>query len=284
MVGLISAETMYNPGMGNDTKELFPYTPRVTYEKHPLVEVVCQLRFPAILKIESGPPADFQEHLRDSFPLFERTIPFPFPANLPAEIATLMRQQVSPSNTFSSENRSAAVQLGPDAVSLTTKAYPGWDEFRAMMRRVITALNEVYRPSFFTRIGLRYTDSIERGRLGLEGKKWSDLLNREILGELSLPLFEDNVEGAQRALRLKFPDGGGSILMQHGLQRIPPATEDAYVIDLDFYTDQRTEVDRAADILDRFNSRAGRAFRWCITDELHRALRPVEHQGTQSGS
>lgn len=48
----------------------FPETPRVIYAKNPLFEVICQLRFPAILKIDSEIPAGFQEKLRASFPLF----------------------------------------------------------------------------------------------------------------------------------------------------------------------------------------------------------------------
>ncbi len=42
----------------------FSESPRVVYGKNPLEVVICQLRFPAILKISSESPVDFQEALR----------------------------------------------------------------------------------------------------------------------------------------------------------------------------------------------------------------------------
>lgn len=45
---------------------LFPPTQRVIYHKNPLVEVVCQLRFPTILKIDAEIPVAFQEAVRST--------------------------------------------------------------------------------------------------------------------------------------------------------------------------------------------------------------------------
>jgi hypothetical protein len=42
----------------------FPESERIIYAKNPLESVICQLRFPAILKISSEPPVEFQETLR----------------------------------------------------------------------------------------------------------------------------------------------------------------------------------------------------------------------------
>jgi len=36
--------------------------------------VVCQLRFPRILKINEKQPADFQERIRDKYPLYQVTV------------------------------------------------------------------------------------------------------------------------------------------------------------------------------------------------------------------
>ena len=68
--------------MPTSSNELFPSSPREIYEKAPLIQVVCQLRFPPVLRIESQIPADFQERIRARFPLFERNSP-PLAAPLP---------------------------------------------------------------------------------------------------------------------------------------------------------------------------------------------------------
>src|SRR5579863_5852318 len=47
-----------------------PIEPRIIYDKNPLEFVICQLRFPSILKIETELPSAFQEVIRETFPLF----------------------------------------------------------------------------------------------------------------------------------------------------------------------------------------------------------------------
>jgi len=68
--------------------DLFPPSPRVIYQHAPLTQVICQLRFPLLLRIESEPPADFQERIRHLFPLLER-IQQQIP-ELPPEIAQII--------------------------------------------------------------------------------------------------------------------------------------------------------------------------------------------------
>ena len=47
---------------------LFSDNTRHSYANSPLIEVICQLRFPTILSIGSTVPAQFQEAVRDEFP------------------------------------------------------------------------------------------------------------------------------------------------------------------------------------------------------------------------
>ena len=41
---------------------------RQIYRRRQLLEVICQLRFPDILKIESTAPAEFQDQIRAEYP------------------------------------------------------------------------------------------------------------------------------------------------------------------------------------------------------------------------
>jgi uncharacterized protein (TIGR04255 family) len=258
------------------TDAFFPSSPRVIYHNCPLVEVICQLRFPPVLRIETAPPAELQERVRSVFPLFESARAGELPP-LPPPIAQLMGQKgIATAYSFLTEDRSMTLSLSRESIALSTGTYSRWEDFRQRLQEPLRSFIEIYRPAYFSRIGLRYQDAIQRGRLGLTGSKWSQLLRPEILGELALPQFEDNLQEARRVIRVKFADGSGSILLQHGLGQAAGATEPCYVIDFDFSIDAKTEVSNAEMVLDRFNNRAGRAFRWCITDTLHRALGPRE--------
>jgi uncharacterized protein (TIGR04255 family) len=258
------------------TGDLFPPAPRVLYRKAPLFEVTCQARFPPILQIDR-PPAEFQEHIRQQFPLLERPAnPFVLP-QLPPEAAQMLGAAIGQTGwSFLTEDRSSAITLAPDFVALTVSKYERWERFREQYRLALVALRQVYRPSFFSRIGLRYRDLIQREDLGLERVAWSRLLRPEILGELVIKEFEESVEDAKRVLRLRMPGGMGTVVLQHGFGTAQVGGKTGYLIDLDFAATNRIEVEDAESITNDLHRSVRRAFRWCITDELHSALEPIE--------
>lgn len=51
----------------------FPEYPRYRYEKHTLQNVICQLRFPTILRIGTEQPSDFQDSIRDRLPSIRKS-------------------------------------------------------------------------------------------------------------------------------------------------------------------------------------------------------------------
>lgn len=110
--------------------EFFPESPRVIYGHSPLAEVICQVRFPTVLRIESEVPADFQDRVRKTFPYFERQ-PVPGFNQMPPEVARLIGAQVQTQYVFRSEDGSYNISLAPDALSVTTTAYKRWEAFRS---------------------------------------------------------------------------------------------------------------------------------------------------------
>src|SRR5579883_3208137 len=103
--------------MPEATDELFPLSPRVIYANAPLVQVIAQVRFPPILKIEGQPPAEFQDRIRRIFPLLEKhanplALQLSQFGQLPLEIIQALGQQVSGiAYVFLTENRATNVNL-----------------------------------------------------------------------------------------------------------------------------------------------------------------------------
>lgn len=264
--------------------DLFPASPRVIYRKAPLTGVICQLRFPPILRIESAPPADFQDRIRDNFPLLERR-PQAISAapGLPPEILQflLAPAAVGSNYVFQTEDQQYTLTLAPDSLAFSTKRYERWEGFRNLLAPPLNALIEIYKPAFFSRIGLRYQNSIQRQTLGLVEHRWSELLIPEILGALALDQFEANILEVKKSVRANLPEGGGAVFVQHGFGGAQGRDRDIYLLDFDF-SREKTEVHDALSVLDDFHTRAGRAFRWCITPLLHDRLEP-EQLDQQSG-
>ena len=258
----------------NEDLRLFPSADRVFYEKAPLAEVVVQLKFPPILAIQVDPPAAFQELVRGAFPLLEEASSLA-QMPIPVELRQLIVAQ-SGGTTFQflTEDRKNIITLAKDSLTYSTTKYSMWEDFKKQCFVALDALEEIYRPSFYNRIGLRYIDAIDRAAVNKGGVSWSKLLKPHILGELACPNVESNIELAARQIRVGLPSGQGSLLLQHGFSGQIGENNRKYIIDFDFFRETKTEIDNAENILESFHSLAGSAFRWCISDELHNALGP----------
>jgi len=257
----------------------FPASPRVIYEKTPLREVICQLRFPPILRVEAQTPADFQDRIRERFPLLERNQPMTagILAQLPNELRNALPAQISSTSyIFRADDGFSHLTLNPDSLALTVTNYTRWEDFREQLFPALDALIEIYKPAHFSRVGLRYLNVILRDSLGLGGLPWGDILIPEIVGELRLPQWEAGVEDARHVIRSKIANSSDAVLFQHGLAQVEGETETGYALDFDFYTDIRTDVGDAHATVDRLNGYTGPAFRWCIKPVVHAAMGPRE--------
>lgn len=254
-----------------------PEFERVIYKRNPLVEVVCQLRFPPILKISHQEPVEFQDTIRFKYPLFETAR-----AQLPSEISQVVQQlglplQSDVAYNFKSEDQRWSLSLTKDFIALTTSSYERYEQFKQRFEEALGIFEAIYKPSFYTRIGLRYQDLIIRSKLGIEDKSWSELIAEHIASELHEANFSSSIQTIVKSLVLETEIG--QINLNHGLVNVKEAQgsgdEIAYLFDADFYTEQKIEGNEDVwNALNQFNQSAGRLFRWSITDTLHNAMQP----------
>ena len=256
----------------------FPEAPRVLYELNPLDEVICQLRFPPVLRIETEVPSLFQERIRASFPFYEAKPSLKLPPGLPADVVSSLVQGTllgqGPTHEFSSADKQWVISLTREFLALTCRRYERWERFREMLRRPLEALLAIYAPSFYTRIGLRYIDLIQRSVLGLSNVGWDELLEPWIAGPFGSPVVSRDVAHAASDFLIALPETDSSLRVRHGIVRQPDSQEVCYLIDGDFFHERQTETTNVFSRLDALNRQAGLFFRWCIRDRLHEAMRP----------
>ena len=259
----------------------FPETERVIYTVNPLDQVICQLRFPPILRIEAETPAGFQDRIRKEFPQFQEKAEFA--AILPPELVQILSQEIiqslKPSHKvyhFASSDGSLVVSLASSFVSLTSSNYERWESFIENLQLVLDALKEEYSPAYFTRIGLRYRNLIQKQELGLQDAEWPELLNENLIRELATPSLAEAIEDVAHRILMRVGTGQTKVHIQHGLAFNPDTKQFlGYGIDCDFFIEGETNVDSAIDQLDEFNHYNRRLFRWCISDRLHDAMEPI---------
>lgn len=257
----------------------FPDVPRVIYQINPLDEVICQLRYPAILKIDTEPPAAFQELIRADYPFYESKPPIRLPAGLSPNLAQMLVSDLPlgglKSHEFTSKDRSWTVNLTREFLALTCRSYERWETFREQLGRLADALLTIYRPAALTRLGLRYRDVIYRSRLHLEETPWCELLQLGISGLLGLPDTAPFVRASASNFILDLPEVEAQVQVYAGLAMDARTKETAFMIDADFFTEQQTELSDVFNRLNTLNRQAGKFFRWCITERLHHAMQPT---------
>ncbi len=161
---------------------------RYAYGKSQLIEVICQLRFPTILSIDTREPADFQETVRAAFPRYQCQVEkLPGVNGAPARTVN--------NHTFISEDGGYKLSLTKDFIALSTMRYTHWEDFAARLDEPLGQFIKIYRPNCFDRVGLRFVNAISREQLGLTGRRWNDLLQPPYLGILD----EDGVDEASVA-------------------------------------------------------------------------------------
>jgi len=260
----------------------FPRSERVHYRRNTLKSVICQLRFPTILKVETSLPADFQECIRDAYPHFQERqapqgsgIPTDFQGVIPEEL-----QQLFPKGgrhfDFASVDRNKSITLNKDFLSLTTAEYTTWDNFVSDLKGPLDALNRIYRPALFSRIGLRYQNQILRSDLGLEDTSWSDLINARMAGVLADVNVGPHVIECLQVSTVNLEEQFGFVRIQQGLSYDQDEDEQVYIIDSDFFIDQAQEVGNELNVLGHFQRQAGHFFRWAINRRLHDAMAPAQ--------
>lgn len=258
---------------------MFSTETRCIYRKNQLAEVICQLRFPEILTIETEVPAKFQEAIRDEFPRYSvrKEAPAPKLAGTPGNMR--METQQSKNNyQFVSADGVWRVNLTSTFISLACCRYTGWEDFAAKLDKPLAAFIQIYRPAFFERIGLRYLNFISRKNLELEGIPFKELIQPQYLGLLADEHVQEgttsrNSMDAELAIRggcrAKIHAGPGMV-SRNGQQD----KEIKFVFDLDLYMGGNIAVNLSAGALQTLHGQAFPIFRGAITDTLHDALEP----------
>ena len=258
---------------------MYSNEPRVKYAKNQLGEVVCQLRFPEILTIEANVPADFQEAIRDEFPLYSvrKEAPMPKLTGVPGNLQ-LQKQPMHNNYQFVSADGKWRVNLSSQFISLTCSRYSCWEDFAARLDKPLAAFIRIYRPAFFERVGLRYLNFISRKTLNLENTPFRELFQSQYLGlladeEVPEPATTRCTMDAELALR-----GGCRAKIHAGpgfVKRPGPEDKEVkFIFDQDLFLPGKLPVNLSAGALQTLHGQAYSLFRGAITDELHDAMQP----------
>ena len=240
----------------------------------PLVSVIAQVRFPALLAIRSSDRMiGFHDLIRKSYPHLERqdiptTFIFgPVPQSGPVgEPLVHWRFADGIGNDWKWR-----ISLTQDFISLESRAYESRMDFLGRLQVILQALESTLAPSHVTRLGIRYIDQIKGeavSRIGL-------LLRREVMG-VACSLGEN---AKQFFTELHIAADPGELMARWGKlpagmtvdpNLVPPLAEDSWLIDLDVSKSQTSifETEAVIETAKLAAERVYAVFRWMVTPEF----------------
>ena len=257
----------------------FPPSERIIFKKNPLVQVLCQLKFPPILRIDTEIPSQFQDLIRARFPLYtvkpegNLDIPDNIAETIPPEILRSFNLgPVKQNHEFVSENGDLKINLTSSFVALTANSYERWESFSESLDVAIRAVTEVYSPANYSRIGLRYIDVIDRDELALEGTEWGQLLNVHILSLAGSEITAGHVINHNSEHLIALDNGTSVVKIRTKFVTDAENDNRKFLIDSDFSENNTTPIEDASALLSYFNIRSSRFIQWCISEKLKSAM------------
>lgn len=234
----------------------FPEQPEIPLKNAPISSVICQLRFPTVLKIATEQPVELQEEIRNDFPSLEVEGINPL-ADSPSE------RPVPANFRFKTADESYLFSLAPNFFSLSTEIYTHWKDFSHLVSRVADVVIGIYKIPYATRLGLRYTNKFD-----LENTQSSSLtdLKRVFRPELTAQWQTDCWDKPEEVLN--------QIALtteekEHLTIRLAVINQETSILDFDYFNTGKIPLDGLKDLLNHYHGVIYNAFRWSIMpDEL----------------
>ena len=204
----------------------FEQIARTEYKNNTLFNVVFQARFPDILKISHEAPFQFQDRVRrDGYPETATANPA-LPPNAPNELKQIITaEQVF---HFFSEDRNWQLSLSKNFLAVSCNGnYKNYTEFRGRLENALQTFSEIYEPSYFSRIGLRYQDIANEVFLPAMQDSVASLVPNHVFPELKTHIASD-IDNLHKVSR--FADDDVKVTVSHlyfrasgtfGLRQVP---------------------------------------------------------------
>jgi len=239
-----------------------PVKKSVRYETNFIKTAVCEIRFPTLLELENKPPISFQAALRKQYPYYF------------SEQGVTIGSMAPPGKryVFESKKRDWFIALKSSSLSLETKKYIDFDDFSERFASMLGIIGELLDTDFFTRVGLRYINSVPLPGNNMDRNDIDKWINPALVaplksGELgTLRSFQCEVGG-------KIQDDGG-YTFRHGFAPHDNSQDKeslSYMLDYDYFK-EGVEYENVNEVIKQFNIQNYNLFMWSLGENSIKAL------------
>lgn len=259
-----------------------PPAPAFYLERDCLAQVLCQVRFPPLLRLRTEESvAAFQDVIRGQYPQYQRQEGHTVVVS-PQGIQT--QPDVSVRHLFGDPETKHTVILSTDFVAVDSRDYLGIEDFAERVRLIVDSVAAHFTPGAIERIGLRFINEFHLPSQNA-GTEMRRAIAPQLLGAPGAEELDGVVQGGQQVMELAGTDG--QLLVRHGLSPVGGSTVEAspfdkapqvgnqdpyYLLDLDAYKETAIPFSAAGvdSTLRTFNDDIRTFFTWGVRDEYRR--------------
>lgn len=243
----------------------------------PLVRVLAQVRFPRLAALENqNIIRNLTSHLAEKYPIFEEAHEVSLLVN---SEGVAQQPQKAPIWRFRGADEIWTVTVAPNFLAIETSLYDGRKAFIDRFKWILEAFYDVVHPPFAERVGVRYTNRVNRSDLVEDIER---LIEPGALGGLAIPIGADVVRNHALCDAL-FHIGDRSLQVRWGLlperavldPTLPPVEEKSWILDLDSFTQNKSDfaTDHLIERTQELAEQAYRMFRWIVTERFIETFR-----------
>lgn len=229
-----------------------PQIQSVRYKQNFIRTAVCEFRFPTLLELEENPPVHLQRLLRKEYPHFSKELG----VSLGEAGATPMGNRY----LFESKSHDWTISLRASSAAIETSRYTTFEELYSRIEEFLNVSKDLLDTDFFTRVGLRFINTIPINDGEIEG--W---LNQELITGLNSGIF-GTINSCNSEVRGFLENG--EYTFKHGCppRSHPTKPVEKYFLDFDYFS-EGVEFSNALKLIDGFHDTNFSLFRWAIGDK-----------------
>ncbi|MBT4121877.1 TIGR04255 family protein [bacterium] len=241
------------------------------YTKNFLTDVIFKVDFPVILDLQDSPPKEFQNAIKEEYPILEPFQQFSFMMDKESE--------EPPQNLnrtiwkFMSKDKNRSIELSYQSLIIVFKDYQSYEDFREIIEKIMAIFNELYKNVIVDRIGLRYINQIELEEEDIFN--WGDYINDCLISNIDFLENKNQIKRTIDILELSLDDEV-TLNFRWGIYNsLYPSevSKKEFLLDFDCFTRVQIESDQVIGKLDIFNSIITGYFEKSIEDKFRELLR-----------
>lgn len=226
------------------------------FTKNFIRQAVCELRFPTLYEFDQlRPPVKFALALRKEYPSY----------NAVKDVDLIGGSPQVHGHQFKSKKGRWTVTFRASAVSIETSNYDSFTELRERLAFIIKTAELVIDSDFFTRVGLRYINSVPYNEDDI-----CDWINPQLVGVLGSGLYGDTKD---HSARVSGSTVAGSYLFQHGLAINQDSRKREYFLDFDF-SQEDVAISDTLEVVDVLHENEFSMFTWALGSTAKEYLGP----------